>query len=199
MNEQKRKRLGEIIKEKGIVVSKKPIKLSGGGESNYYYNLKPVILDPEALDLLGDLGLEIIHQFNARCVGGIESGSIPIATAIAMKSKNTNNPIPAFYVRKVAKAHGLEKDIEGNLVGSPIVIVDDVVTQGKSVLQVANRAAQKGEVAAIVTLIDREAGADKLFAAEGISFIPIFKHSYFKDHIESTIRKELETEAYQTA
>lgn len=199
MDEQKRRQLGEIIKEKGIIISDKPIKLSGGGETNYYYNLKPVILDPEGLDLIGDLGLEIILQFNAKCVGGIESGSIPIASAIAMKSRNTNNPIPAFFVRKQPKPHGLEQEIEGNLVGSPIVIVDDVTTQGKSVLQVVNRVANRGEVVAVVTIVDREAGAEQLFANQRIKLFSIFKHNYFKDYIDARMKKELKTEAYQSA
>ena len=43
--------LKELIKDKGIVIPEKPVKVSGGGESLYYYDIKKVVLDPKGSDL----------------------------------------------------------------------------------------------------------------------------------------------------
>ncbi len=186
LNEYKRRVLGELIKKDGIQFSlMKPIKLSGGGESYYYYDIKRVVSNPHGLDLIGDIGLELVSQCGARSVGGIESGSIPIAYAISLKSNGSSNPISAFYVRKQAKVHGLQKEIEGNL-ESPVVIVDDVITRGKSVLEAVNKVINEGyKVIGVVTIVDREEGAIEEFTKADIELFSIFTHRDFKEYIES--------------
>ena len=66
---------------------------------------------------------------NIESVGGIETGSIPLAAMIAADSN-----ISYFYIRKKRKLHGLEKLIEGSLI-PPAVLVDDVVTTGETMIR----------------------------------------------------------------
>ncbi len=181
LNRDKKKTLEELIKKDGIKFSfDKPIKLSGGGESYYYYDIKSVGSNPRALEIIAELGLEIVSKCGARSVGGIESGSISIATIISDRSK-----IPWFYVRKQPKEHGLMKYIEGEL-ESPVLIVDDVTTRGKSVLDAVSKITAEGyEVIGVVTVVDREEGAVEELAKKGIELFPIFTHSEFKEYIES--------------
>jgi orotate phosphoribosyltransferase len=77
--------------------------------------------------------IDIISNLNVKSIGGLELGAIPIAVAIAMKSYDhpTTKNLKAFIVRKSAKKHALEKEIEGNHI-EPIIIVDDVITTGKA-------------------------------------------------------------------
>ena len=195
LNEEKRRELGNIIKKKGIVIKDKPIELSSGEKTFYYYNIKNVALDPVGSSLIGDLGSEIVSsKWNARSIGGLEIGAIPIAVSICIKSKSA---VQAFFVRKEVKDHGLQQEIEGNI-ELPVVIVDDVTTKGRSVMQAIEKIMKHNfEIAGVITVVDREAGASDLFKDNRIEFFPIFEHKYFKDYISTMINaKEDKTESY---
>jgi orotate phosphoribosyltransferase len=125
--------LKDLIKEKGIVVNINGITLSSGKSSIYYYDLKKIALDPKGANLIADLLFEEISILNARSVGGLEIGAIPITTAILMKSAKEHQ-LSGFVVRKHAKEHGLKYTLEGNL-DHPVVIVDDVLTTGASLMK----------------------------------------------------------------
>lgn len=192
-----KKILENLIKQKAILISDydKPFKLSGGEFSNYYYNSKNCILDPEGLDIISDLLLKKVRKFKVKSVGGLETGSIPLATAICLKSSLTeSDPLSAFFVRKEPKKHGPQSDgpfafFEGNPL-SPIVIVDDVITTGKSVInKTLDRIKELGmEVSGIICIIDREQGAEELFKENNIEFHALFRHSVdFKKYIDNKI------------
>ncbi len=186
LNKEKRERLRELIENDGIQFSfDKPFKLSGGGESYYYYDIKSVVSNPVALGLVGDLGSELVSGCGAKSVGGIESGSIAIASAISQKSS-----IPWFYVRKQPKQHGRRKHIEGTLV-SPVVIVDDVTTRGDSVLKAVEKVRTEGDykVIGVVTIVDRGEGAIEQLVKQGIELFPIFTNNDFKEYIDSNKHK----------
>jgi len=91
MDIKKKKQLIELIKEKALIISKEEkFKLASGKQSYFYFNMKPVALDPEGANLIADGMLEII---TAQCpdisyVGGMETGGIPIVSAIITKSQN---------------------------------------------------------------------------------------------------------------
>ena len=192
--------LKELIKDKGIVIPEKPVKLSGGGESLYYYDIKKVVLDPKGLDLASDLALEIISGLQAKSVGGLEVGSIPFAAAISLKSSMASNPLSAFIVRKKTKEHGLQKEIEGNL-ESPVVIVDDVITQGKSILETVDKIVkQRREVVGVIAIVDREEGInEEQLRDRNIELFRIFRHSDFRDFIDQQLKtSSAKTEAYQS-
>lgn len=181
LNAEKRKALRELIKKDGIKFSfDKPIKLSGGEESYYYYDIKNVLSSPRALKIIGPLGSEVVSKYKVRSVGGIESGSISIAAIISFESG-----MPWFYVRKEPRKHGLLKYIEGKL-ESPVLLVDDVTTKGKSVLDAVSKiAAEEGDVIGVVTIVDREEGAAAELEKKGIEFLPFFTHSEFREYVES--------------
>lgn len=202
LNEEKRRKLGDVIKKKGIVVEDNPIELSSGEKTFYYYNIKNVALDPTGSSLIGDLGCEIVSsKWGAKSVGGLEIGAIPIAVSICMKSENA---IQAFFVRKNVKAHGLQKEIEGDT-KLPMVIVDDVTTKGQSVMQAIEKVRKHDlEIAGVITVVDRQSGASDLFKDNKIDFFPIFGHTYFEDYVNAMIKakktsatKEIKTEVYQ--
>ena len=196
----KQRTLENLIRDKGIVVEDKPFTLSSGKTSQYYYDLKQAILTPEGLNLVRDLGLVIVKGLKAKSVGGLESGSIPFATTISARSHGTANPMQSFFVRKQAKEHGRRKWIEGNI-ESPAVIVDDVITTGKSALDAVKKLEETDcKVIAVVAIVDREEGANQLFAKEGLRLYSMFSHSRnFKAFIDKQIASKQNKEIYQPA
>ncbi|MGI0033847.1 MAG: orotate phosphoribosyltransferase [Nitrososphaeraceae archaeon] len=188
--DEKRMRLREIIKERGIVI--KDVTLSSNRKSHFYYDIKSIVSDPEGAALIGDLMLTEIRNIEpkTRSVGGLELGAIAIATTIVYSSNQleSKNRISSFFVRKSVKTYGLEKMIEG-IVKEPVIIVDDVITTGKSVLD-AKYALRNQEIynINIMSVIDREA-KENLLDENNIKFHSLFKHSEFADYIDSRLAK----------
>lgn len=189
-NQLKRKELMEIIKGNGIVVSSQPIVLSSGEKSNYYYDLKMVLADPVGATLIGELLYDIIaREFSAKSVGGLEMGAIPISTAIIIRSisRSSSEGIRQFIVRRNAKTHGSGKKVEGYLI-NPVVIVDDVMTKGNSVIHAIEAVRSEGySTAGVVLVIDREVPYNSV--KNKVKCFSIFNHSDFKGYIDEKLKE----------
>jgi orotate phosphoribosyltransferase len=157
-----RNRLIELIIEKAFKYSKEPVfKLVSGRMSNYYFDCKAVTLHPEGMYLIGNIIFDLIKDLNIKGIGGLTLGADPIADAVAYTSYLKGNPIGAFVVRKkTPKAHGTMQWIEGNITkGDRAVIVDDVITTGKSTIEALTRARETGlDIVKVIALIDRQEG-----------------------------------------
>tara|TARA_Y100000310_G_scaffold300103_1_gene335492 strand:+ start:88 stop:621 length:534 start_codon:yes stop_codon:yes gene_type:complete len=130
--------------------------LSSGTASGYYIDGKMTTLDPEGAYLTAGVLLEVLEPLDCDAVGGLTIGANPIVTALALYSYLKSSPIKAFIVRKEAKKHGTQKMIEGKL-GKKVVIVDDVVTTGKSIKDALKAVEAEGsEVVKIIALVDRK-------------------------------------------
>lgn len=88
--------LKDLVK-KYAFFSDGPYRLSAGELSDFYFDLRRVTMHPRGASLVSELMLERLGSVDA--VGGMESGAIPIATAIALKS----GTVRAFFVRKAEK------------------------------------------------------------------------------------------------
>lgn len=191
----KKLRLMEIIKEIGIVF--RHVKLFSEIESEYYYDIKNVEFQPEGLHLLGDLLLEEISKYEAKSVGGLEMGAVSLATAVVIKSTwdgKYDMGLNGFFIRKESKQYGLEKKLEGS-VKEPVVIIDDVLTSGKSVMGAIEAVNKEGyTVKGVVFVIDRQEGMGEgkpnLLKQNNIKYSSLFKHSDFKSFIEDKLRKK---------
>lgn len=154
-------RLIRLIYEKAFKYSEEPVfKLASGSMSNYYFNCKTVTLNPEGMYLIGNIVFEMVRDFNVKGIGGLTLGADPIADAVAYTSYLKEKPIEAFVVRKSAKSHGTMQWIEGNVkAGDRVVIVDDVITTGKSTIEAIARAKEAGlQIVKVIALVDRQEG-----------------------------------------
>ena len=152
-------RLMEIILEKSFQYSEEPtFKLVSGGVSNFYFNCKPTMLDPEGKELIGRLIFSTIRDLEVAGIGGLELGSVPISSAVSLISQLEGQPIKEFIVRKEKKDHGIPAKVEGEFVaGEKVVVVDDVITTGGSTIKAIEAVQKLGlEVAKVVVLVDRE-------------------------------------------
>jgi len=168
-----RNELLKLVKEKAVRKGK--FTLSSGKTSNYYLDGKQITLDPQGLLLLGKVILSMLHGTQVEAVGGPTIGADPIAAAVSLLSSQTGKPLKAFIVRQEEKKHGTQRRIEGPELspGDRVVVVEDVITSGKSVKE-AIRAIEKltCRVVKVICLVDREEGGAATLA--DYNFSPIF-------------------------
>jgi orotate phosphoribosyltransferase len=89
-------------------------------------------------------------------------------------------PSRTFIIRKEPKKHGKQKWIEGPLGNyAKIVIIDDVTTTGKSILDSINIIERYTdcEIVKIISLVDRMEGAREALRKEGYDLYSIFNRS----------------------
>ena len=137
-----------------------PFTLASGRTSNYYFNCKPTTLDPEGMNLIGEILFGMLSEAGVAAAGGLTLGADPIANALSVISWQKGKPIKSFTVRKDAKGHGTKSAIEGNVqAGERVAIIDDVITTGGSTITAIERAHEAGLVIdRVIALIDREEG-----------------------------------------
>jgi orotate phosphoribosyltransferase len=178
-----RARLAEIIRKRSF--GRGEITLASGRKSDFYFNLKPTMLDPEGATLLAELTYETLKDDSLDYVGGLEMGAVPLAGAIAQLSWIKGHPIAAFFVRKKPKEHGARLAVEGlakgeSLRGKRIVVVEDVTTTGGSAMQAVEEVrAAGGTVALVLSILDRGEGAAELYEAAGVPFKSLFRAEEF--------------------
>jgi len=166
-----------FIKKYDIVQHEKVI-LSSGKVSNLYIDGKKVSLDSEGVKIaangLYELLVKNLNSFDA--IGGLTLGADPLIGAILYHSKHS---LKGFIVRKEAKGHGLQKLIEGPVEkGMSCVIVEDVVTTGKSALKAISAAQEFGmKVLGIGCLVNRQEGGDELFQSLNLPLFSLLNAS----------------------
>ncbi len=139
---------------------------------------------------IGSLALSAIRNagWHPAAVGGLTLGADPVAYAIAYASYTDSQPIRAFTVRKEAKSHGTQQLIEGPLVpGDDVVIVEDVLTTGRSSLRAVEAVQQFGSnVVGILAVVDREEGGTKNLAHAGFQCTCLATISQLLQHAAAT-------------
>src|SRR3569623_1288419 len=94
-------------------------------------------------------------------------------------------PIAAFFVRKKPKEHGARLAVEGlakneSLKGKRTVIVEDVTTTGGSAIKAIEAVKDAGgDVVMVLTMVDRNEGADANFRVAGLTLRTLFKADEF--------------------
>lgn len=175
--------LKQMIESKCLHIGDKDeFRLASGLKSNYYFDLKPVLLDPIGINLICNLVLDGIDGLDVECVGGMEVGAIPIVTGLCLTTSLCDKPIYGFYVRKKPKDRGTNNLIEGNLKpNSNILVVEDVTTTGSSALKVVEITQSFGcSVVKVISIVDRQMGAKERFDSLGIEFESLLTRSDFR-------------------
>ncbi len=174
-----RERLAQILREESI--RRGHFVLASGRTSDYYLDCRRTTLHPEGAYLVGCEVLDSLARRGWTCaaVGGLSLGADPIATAAAVVSHLRGTPLRAFLVRKEAKAHGTGQRIEGAPPsGSPVVLVEDVITTGGSSLIALEACEAAGlPVAGLVAIVDRQEGGRENLEARGLAVEALFTAS----------------------
>jgi orotate phosphoribosyltransferase len=135
-------------------------KLASGILSPYYVDLRLIPSNPEAFQQTVAMYVSVLEPDiikRTQRLAGVPTAGIAYAAVVAL-----NLAKPLLYVRKEQKEHGRERRIEGLLQpGDRVVVLDDVVTTGKSLLEATGAIrAEGGIVDDAVVLLDRQQGAE---------------------------------------
>ena len=175
MTEMKR-RLAKLLLEKSYREGE--FTLSSGRKTDYYFDCRQTALHPEGAWLIGNLFADMIRDIPATAVGGMTLGADPLVTATSIVAWGQGRSLAGLLVRKEAKGHGGKQYIEGlaNVVpGDRVIILEDVVTSGASVLKACLRAQEAGlTIAAVCTILDREEGGREAVSAAGFELQSLF-------------------------
>jgi orotate phosphoribosyltransferase len=160
-------RLAELVGRLAVVHGR--VTLSSGREADYYVDLRRATLHHEAAPLVGALLRQLTADWAFDAVGGLTLGADPVATAMMHAA---GRPLDAFVVRKQAKAHGMQRQVEGpDVRGRRVLVVEDTTTTGNSPMTAVEALREIGaDVVGVATIVDRQTGADQVFARAGLAY-----------------------------
>ena len=164
-----RSRLATLLRDHALV--RESVVLASGRRSSYYFDARQVLLDPEGAALSGALAWDALRDAAPAAVGGLTLGADPLVCAVSAAAWAEQRRVTGFFVRKEAKKHGLQQWIDGPFIeeGTPVAVVDDVLTSWGSLISAVEKARHAGGVVvAALVVIDRdEGGRDAAVAALG--------------------------------
>lgn len=165
-----REALIEAVKRLAVVHGR--VILTSGREADYYVDMRRVTLDGAAAPLVGRVLRDLVADWSFDVVGGMTMGADPVATAMLHAAAADGGRLDAIVVRKQAKAHGMQKRIEGTSVaGRRVLVVEDTSTTGGSPLEAIEAVrAEGGEVVGVAVIVDRDTGARERIEAAGVPY-----------------------------
>jgi orotate phosphoribosyltransferase len=169
-----RELLLSLVRELAVVHGR--VTLSSGREADYYVDLRRITLSGLAAPLVGRELLALTADLDFDAVGGLTMGADPIAAAMLHAAAAQERRLDAFVVRKQAKAHGLQRRVEGpDIGGRRVLVVEDTTTTGGSPLTALEACREAGAVpVAVATIVDRATGAAEKIEAEGVEYRSLY-------------------------
>jgi orotate phosphoribosyltransferase len=145
--------------------------LKSGRRSSWFIDSKQTVCRPDGMLLVADAALSVIPE-DATAIGGLTMGADPVAFCTAAVAATRGRPLKAFSVRKETKDHGAGGRIAGALEpGDRVVITEDTVTRGSSLLEAAAVVREVGaQPVLIVVVVDRGGTCEAMAAEQGIPF-----------------------------
>lgn len=188
-----RHKLKEMFKDTGafkLAPPGEPFTLASGKKSDYYIDCRKVLLQPRgnrlatfAMNcLITDYLYDLKDEISNVCIGTTGVGGAPLLGGILF-SMGATDRYSGFVVRDVQKEHGLKRQIEGHVdKDSKIIMIDDVLTTGGSILKACVTLDETFHVKphVVMVLVDREEGVtESLKLKLGCDVLSVFKVSEF--------------------
>jgi uridine monophosphate synthetase len=131
---------------------------ASGAVFNYYVDLRQIISDPNLFHRVLHSYASLLEGLRFDRIAGIPYGSLPTATGLSLALHK-----PLIYPRKEVKAHGARRLIEGDFnEGDRVVVVDDILITGGSVLEGISKLESSGLVVEdVVVFIDHGGQRDR--------------------------------------
>lgn len=159
---------GLLIEHKAIQIG--DFTLASGAKSTYYIDVKTAVTHPHLLTIIAK---HVAHLYEFDIVAGVAVGGIPLAVATALAAKKSY-----AIVRAAEKSHGKKEMIIGNVWNKRVLLIEDVTTSGGSALYGIETLRTAGALAdRVVTVVDREQGAEAMLSKHGIEFLSLVRVS----------------------
>ena len=148
--------------------------------SGVYIDVRTTTLDPEGVTLISEIFFQEMAKYEGIDVVGCpwSVGASPIVGCMISESFHKEKPLYGLMVRKERKPYGTGQIVEWErekLTGSKVIMVEDVVNTGESVLTSIKFAEEEGaKVQAVFCVIDRGEETEKVFEEKGYKFFSIF-------------------------
>ena len=115
----------DLIKKRAII--HKEVTLASGQKSSYYIDARSLFLHGESATLIGEALYDLTKDLPMAAIGGPAVGALPLTVAATMHYHKMGKDMEGFFIRKEAKAHGLQKTVEGVLPpgGKVVIVVED--------------------------------------------------------------------------
>ncbi|CAI2674818.1 Orotate phosphoribosyltransferase [Apilactobacillus kunkeei] len=168
----------DLLKINAVTLSpNEPFTWASGIKAPIYTDNRITISFPEVRTHIADGLSELIrNKFpEVKVIGGVATAGIPHAAIVADKMD-----LPMIYVRSKPKDHGRGKQMEGRInQQDPIVLIDDLLSTGKSVLNAAQALKNEGyNVIGVVAIFSYELpDSTKNFKEAGIEFDTLTNYS----------------------
>jgi orotate phosphoribosyltransferase len=144
--------------------------LASGAKSHYYIDVKTAATHP---DLLGAIAVKVAESYEFDIIAGVAVGGVPLAAATALVGKK-----PYAIIRASEKGHGKRDLIIGNVQGKNVLLIEDVTTSGGSALYgIETLRAAGAQADRVVTVVDREQGAEEMLRGHDVQLLPLVKVS----------------------
>ncbi|MCW2713054.1 MAG: pyrE [Frankiales bacterium] len=165
-----RAQLLSLVRELAVVHGE--VTLSSGRTADYYVDLRRITLSGLAAPMVGRVMLELTADWDYDAVGGLTMGADPVAAAMLHAAAAQGRRLDAFVVRKEAKAHGLQRRVEGpDIAGRRVLVLEDTSTTGGSPLTALQAVREAGaEAVGVAVIADRATGAAEKIEAEGVPY-----------------------------
>lgn len=145
--------------------------LKSGRKSRWFVDSKQTACRPDGILAVADAALDVIPD-EVTAIGGLTMGADPVAFGIAAVAATRGRSLRSFSVRKESKGHGVTGRLAGALVaGDKVVIAEDTVTRGTSLLEAAAVVRELGaEPVLALALVDRGGTCEAMAAEQGLAF-----------------------------
>ena len=189
MNTEFKRRLAKILVERSY--KEGDFLLASGRRSDYYFDCRVTALHAEGSELIGNLFFEAVSEIIAsgtpvKGVGGMTMGADPLVSATTVVSSQKGQPLNGLLVRKESKGHGTNQFVEGLAnfeTGDPVVVLEDVVTTGGSLLKACQRIESAGlKIVAVCCILDREEGGREKLKEAGYELKALFTRRELLEH-----------------
>jgi|APSaa5957512535_1039671.scaffolds.fasta_scaffold34449_2 uridine monophosphate synthetase len=174
--------------------------LSSGKESNFYVDLRILQSHPKTMKIICTEMINLLHWYIIKSsirqtptidyslsLCGVPYGGVPYSSVMSIISD-----IPSVMLRKEPKKYGTKKLLEGDVSQkSDIILIDDVMTSGKSILEAANMLRNEGyTVKNALVILDRQENGKEFLQEHNIDVFSLLKISDVKRYMENNKTSE---------
>lgn len=148
--------------------------LKSGKATDWFMDAKQTTCSPSGMLVVADALLEVLPE-GTTALGGLTVGADAAAYCTAAIAATRGIELKAFTVRKEVKDHGGGGRIAGALApGDRVVITEDAVTRGVSMLEAADVIESVGAIVVLLApVFDRGGTCEAMAAERGYAYRPL--------------------------